>query len=124
LKIYKNSWFDRFARKNNIEDKDLIIAVERAEKGLIYADLGGGLIKQRIARKGQSSAKGYRAIIIFKKEDKCFFVFGYSKSERDNISTGEEIEFKKVAKIMSGISEDKIRELLKDSSLIEVKRYD
>lgn len=124
MKIYKNSWFDRFTRKNNIDDKDLIVTVERAEKGLIDADLGGGLIKQRIARKGQSSSKGYRTIIIFKKEDKCFFVFGYSKSERDNISASEEIEFKKVAKIMSGISEDKIRELLKNSSLIEVKRYD
>lgn len=124
MKIYKNSWFDRFARKNNIEDKDLVVAVERAEKGLIDADLGGGIIKQRIARKGQSSSKGYRAIIIFKKEDKCFFVFGYSKNERDNISGSEEIEFKKLAKIMNGISDGKIRELLKNSGLIEVKRHD
>lgn len=67
--------------------------MERAENGLIDADLGGGLLKQRVARKGQSSSKGDRTIIIFKKEDKCFFVFGYSKSERDNISTSEEIEF-------------------------------
>lgn len=124
MNFYKNSLFVRLARKNNIEDRDLIIAVERAEKGLIDADLGGGMIKQRIARKGQSSSKGYRTILIFKKEDKCFFIFGYAKSERDNINASEEREFKKVAKIMNSISEGKINELLRNSSLIEVKRRD
>lgn len=63
MKIYKNAYFERFAKKNKIADTDLIKAVERVEKGLIDADLGSFLIKQRIPRKGQSRARGYRTML-------------------------------------------------------------
>jgi hypothetical protein len=100
VKIYKNSWFDRFVRKNNIDDKDLIRSVERAKKGFIDADLGGFVIKQRIPRKGQSGSRGYRAIMLFKSDNKCFFVYGYSKNEKDNISRSEEKGFKELAELI------------------------
>ncbi|WP_338926885.1 type II toxin-antitoxin system RelE/ParE family toxin [Mycetohabitans endofungorum] len=38
-------------------DNALLEAVERAEKGQIDADLGGGVIKQRVARKGQGKSQ-------------------------------------------------------------------
>jgi hypothetical protein len=53
LRIFKNAWFSRFARRENIKDAVLVDAVARAERGVIDADLGGGVIKQRIARPGQ-----------------------------------------------------------------------
>ena len=77
LKVYKNSWFGRFASKEKILDDALWAAVERAEKGQIDADLGGGVIKQRIARPGSGKSKGYRSIVLFRKGEKAFFVFGY-----------------------------------------------
>ena len=58
LKVYKNSWFGRFARKQNISALALLDAVYRAEQGQIDADLGGGVIKQRISRLGESKSKG------------------------------------------------------------------
>ena len=122
MKIYKNSWFDRFTHKNNIEDKDLIKAVERAEMGLIDADLGGSVIKQRIARKGQSSSKGYRAIVIFRQTEKYFFVYGYPKSEKSNLTVSEEREFKKLAGNVLKLTDHQIKELIKTGSMIEVKR--
>jgi len=45
--------FQRFARNEGIADAILCEAVARAEKGLIDGDLGGEVIKQRIARLGQ-----------------------------------------------------------------------
>jgi len=39
-------------------DDRLCEAVERAESGLIDANLGGGLIKQRVARLGQGRSGG------------------------------------------------------------------
>ena len=51
-RIFKNGWFERFARKERLADAALLDAIRRAEDGLIDADLGGGVIKQRIARRG------------------------------------------------------------------------
>ena len=53
MRTFKTKWLTRFARREGIADKSLREAIERAERGLIDADLGGGLIKQRVARQGQ-----------------------------------------------------------------------
>ena len=65
MQIFKNAWFRRFIRKEKISAKMLWDAIDRAEKGQIDADLGGGVIKQRIARPGEGKSKGYRSIILF-----------------------------------------------------------
>lgn len=53
MRIFKTKWLARFTRHEQITDASLREAVTRAESGLIDADLGGGLIKQRVARKGR-----------------------------------------------------------------------
>ena len=58
LRVFKNAWFERFARKENISAEALWEAVERAELGQIDADLGGGVIKQRIARPRRRQVQG------------------------------------------------------------------
>lgn len=65
MRIFMNAWFERFARKQRITDAALIDAVRRAERGQIDADLGGGVIKQRVARAGQGKSGGYRTIILY-----------------------------------------------------------
>ncbi len=52
MRILKNIWFERFARKERITDAMLHKVIQAAEQGLIDADLGGGVIKQRIAWPG------------------------------------------------------------------------
>ena len=76
MRIFKSRWFQRFARKEGIADAVLREAVARAEKGQIDADLGGEVIKQRIARPGQGRSKGYRTIILFRRGAKAFFMYG------------------------------------------------
>ena len=63
--IFKNKWFSRFARRQRISDQDLCNAIARAERGLLDADLGGGVIKQRIPRPNEGRSGGYRSIILF-----------------------------------------------------------
>jgi hypothetical protein len=77
VRIFKSRWFERFARKEGIADVVLFEAVVRAEKGQIDADLGGGVVKQRIARPGQGRSKGYRTIIFFRRGVRSFFVYGF-----------------------------------------------
>ncbi len=121
VRVFKNAWFRRFARREKITDKDLREAVARAEKGTIDADLGGNVIKQRIARPGQGKSGGYRTIIVFKKGDKAFFVYGFAKSERENIDQGEIDALKKAAKELLVLSDEQIQKLIENEGLTEVK---
>jgi hypothetical protein len=92
VKVFKTKEFVRFARREKIADARLCEAVDRAVRGLIDADLGGGLIKQRIARPGQGRSGGYRALMAFRSGRRAVFVYGFAKSERDNIGS-DELEF-------------------------------
>ncbi|AFZ32553.1 hypothetical protein Glo7428_4104 [Gloeocapsa sp. PCC 7428] len=120
MRVFKNSWFQRFAKKEGITDEVLLEAVTRAEQGLIDADLGGGVIKQRIAKQGKGKSSGYRSIIIFKKGDKAFFVFGFPKNQRQNISEEELAAFKKLAKEVFKLSDELIVAAIANGTWIEV----
>lgn len=66
MRVFKNEWFDKFALREKITDAVLCDAVARADSGLIDADLGGGLLKQRVARPGAGKSGGYRTLLYFR----------------------------------------------------------
>ena len=121
MRIFQSRWFQRFSRKEGIADAALREAVARADRGQIDADLGGEVIKQRIARPGQGKSKGYRTIILLRRGEKAFFVYGYSKSERANIDDDEEHQFKEAAKHVLALTEKQLAELVKRGDFTEVK---
>jgi hypothetical protein len=120
VRVFKTSWFERFARKNEIEEGLLLEAVERVQKGLIDADLGSGVVKQRIAGVGRGRSKGYRTILLVKKNEHVFFVYGFSKSDKNNIQKNEAESFKKLAIHMFSLNENHLLSLLKKKDLVEV----
>ena len=120
MRIFKNKAFARFARKERISDKKLCEVIEEAERGNIDADLGGGVIKQRIARPNEGKSGGYRSIIYYRHEEKAFFVYGWSKSERANIDDEEEAAFKKLAKITLALKDEQILKLIENGTYQEV----
>ena len=65
MRIFKSKWFARFARKERITDVQLCEAIRNAEQGVIDADYGGSVIKQRIARPNEGKSGGYRSIVLF-----------------------------------------------------------
>ncbi len=119
-RVYKSKWFQRFARKEEIEDLALLEAVARAEKGRIDADLGGGVIKQRIARTGQGKSGGYRTVILFRRGERAFFVYGFPKSARDNIDERDERGFKELAKVLLSASDEALASLVGKGKYVEV----
>ena len=121
MRIFVFKHFHKFTNKQGISDTDLINAVRRAEQGLIDADLGGGVIKQRIARKGQGTRSGFRSIILFRHKDKAFFAHGFAKNEQSNISAQELIFFKSLASDTFALSEEKLNFLLNEQELRELK---
>jgi hypothetical protein len=89
MRIFKTKWLARFARREGIDDQSLRAAIERAEQGLIDADLGGCLIKQRVARPGRGRSGGYRMIVGYRVKDRAVFLLGFAKNERENIEDDE-----------------------------------
>jgi hypothetical protein len=90
--------FARFARSARITDTDLRDAVARAERGLVDADLGGGVIKQRVARPGQGRSGGFRVLIAYRARTRSVFLFGFAKSARGNVDDDELATAREIAK--------------------------
>lgn len=120
-RIFKTRWFERFARKEKIRDAALVDAVARAEQGQVDADLGSGVIKQRIARLGRGKSGGYRAIIFFRRGERAVFAYGFAKSGRANIDADEEKQFKEAARHVLQLTETQIAELVRNGDFVEVR---
>ena len=113
MRIFKYKWFAKFAQKEGISDAKLCQAIKDAEAGRIDADYGGGVIKQRIARLNEGKSGGYRSIILYRRGHRAFFVYGFAKSDRENISKADEQAFKESAEAVFSFSDDEIEKLLK-----------
>jgi hypothetical protein len=120
MRTFKTKWLSRFARREGIADKSLLEAIERAERGLIDADLGGGLIKQRVARPGQGRSGGYRTIVAYRAKQRAIFLYGFAKNERENIGPGELLTFRSIAADLLAADSAKIAEAIENGVLQEI----
>ncbi|WP_082678973.1 type II toxin-antitoxin system RelE/ParE family toxin [Sphingobium cupriresistens] len=119
-RIFKNGWFTRFARKERITDAALQDAVDRAESGLVDADLGGGVIKQRVARASQGKSGGYRTLILFRQGDRAIFAFGFAKSAQANISKADLALLREAAAEALEWSGKELDRLVASGTLVEI----
>jgi len=124
MRTFKTRWFARFARREGMSDEALREAIERAERGLIDADLGGGLIKQRIARPGGGRSGGYRTIIAYRIADRAVFLDGFAKSEQGNISNEELAELRVIAQNWLRASTKTVRTAIKSGLILEMNYED
>jgi hypothetical protein len=121
VRIFKTKLLARFTRREGIDDASLNEAVERAGRGLVDADLGGGLFKQRVPRKGEGRRGGYRMLVAFRAGDRAIFVFGFAKSERENITDDELRIIREVADSWLAVNAGGITKALAEGLLIEVQ---
>ena len=121
MKVYKTRGFARFARRERIKDDKLCEAVVRAEKGLIDADLGGGVIKQRLPRKGQGRSGGFRVIVAYRTSTRTVFVDGFAKSDQDNIDDDDLARFRDLAREFLGHTAKTVQALVEAGAWIEVE---
>lgn len=119
-RIYKNRWFAKFASREGISDARLVAAIDQANRGLIDADLGSGLIKQRVAREGGGKSGGYRTLVFFRHEERAVFAFGFAKSDKSNLSAVELKAYKQAAKIVLALTQAQIETEVREERLFEV----
>ena len=120
MQVYVTKTFRRFQRKERIGDQALRQAVERAEAGLIDADLGQGLIKQRVARPGKGRSGGYRTIIAYRSGQRAVFLFGFAKSTLSKIDDATLARWQAVGSDLLAASDKAIEAAIADNELKEV----
>ena len=121
MQTFKTKAFTRFADREGLEDASLREAVRRAERGLVDADLGGGVIKQRIARAGGGRSGGFRTIVLFRRGELAFFVYGFAKSDRENLRPDELAAFRLLADEYLGLDKAGLTAAQSVGAIIEVK---
>lgn len=120
MRTYVTKVFRRFQRREAIRDADLAEAIDRAERGLVDADLGHGLIKQRIARPGAGRRGGFRTIIAYRQGARAIFIFGFPKSARDNITAADLRDLAATGVLMLGLTAERVDDLIANGELYEV----
>jgi hypothetical protein len=120
VRILQNKAFARFARQAGIHNDALCRAIREAELGLIAAELGGGVIKQRIARPGQGKSSGFRVVIVFKAGALAIFVHGFAKNERDNIRHDELSALRRLASELLSYEDKELARAIASGTLMEI----
>ena len=121
MRILKTKIFQRWAKDIDLDDQDLVSAIEEMESGLFEASLGGGIYKKRIGIGDRGKSGGVRTIVAFKMNDRAFFVHGFAKNQKENISDKEKEELKAYAKLLFGLNEKQIGYAIQKGELIEVQ---
>jgi hypothetical protein len=120
VRIFKTKWFARFARKKGVSDERLTDAVREVEKGLNDGELGGGLVKKRVARVGEGKRGGYRTIIAYRTRTRSVFVYGFPKSAKASLSAVELDVYQKLAQVYLGFSDVDMAKALSAGEVEEV----
>jgi hypothetical protein len=120
MRVFKTKWLARYARRERIADRGLREAVERAARGLVDADLGGGIIKQRVSRAGQGRSGGYRLLLAYRSGHRAVFLYGFAKRERENIDADELLTLREIGAAWLAADAGRIARAIEEGVLQEV----
>lgn len=120
MRVFETKWFVRYARRERIPDHSLREAVERAARGLVDADLGGGITKQRVARAGQGRSGGYRVLLAYRVEHRAVFLYGFAKNERENIDPDELLTLREIGAGWLSADDKRLARAVEEGVLREV----
>jgi hypothetical protein len=102
-----------------LTDAKLAAAVREIERGLHDGDLGGHLLKKRMARAGAGKRGGYRTILVYQKGHRAVFLYGFAKNEQDTLSPVELQEYQKAARVYVRLSEADMGKALEEIDYAE-----
>jgi hypothetical protein len=119
-RVFKTRYFSRWMRKTQLRDSVLCAAVAEMKLGLVDADLGGGVFKKRVAFPGRGKSGSARTLVATQKAQRWFFVFGFEKSERDNITLAELEAVQHVAADLFRLTEQQLDAQLTSAAMTEI----
>ena len=119
-RILKTRTFNRWLRKTLLTDAALLKAIDEMEQGLVDADLGGNLYKKRVALPGRGKSGSTRTLIATNRQNRWFFMFGFEKNDKENITQAELAYLQEVAQIFLGYSNDELKLAIDKGEFLEV----
>lgn len=120
MRVFKTRAFHKWAKKAPVTDQTLRKSVDEIKTGLVEAELGGGVVKKRVSITGRGKRGGARTIVAFKSGKNIFFIYGFAKNERSNITKTELIAFKKLAVDLFDYDATRLEKAMSGGALIEV----
>ena len=120
MSVYKTKDFSKFARKAGLGDAALLEAAEAVASGRWDADPGGGVFKQRMARESGGKSGGFRTIILFKAGRNSFFVDGFAKNQKANVTPKELKALKRLAAVFLGLDAEALAKAVAAGEIAEV----
>ena len=132
MRIFKTKWLVRYARRQRIDDASLKEAIERADRGLIDADLGGRNYQaagrarrpQRVARAGQGRSGGHRMLVAYRASSRAVFLYAFAQNERDNIDPDELLTLREIGAAWLAVDAQHIAQAIERGILQEVVNDD
>lgn len=121
MRVLKTKTFARWARRERIDDLLLVAAVAEMRRGLVDANLGGSLLKKRIARPGGGKSGGYRTFVASNQRNRWVFMYGFAKKERDNLDDDELSDLKRIGQAYLTMSDETIVRTLGEGELQEIE---
>lgn len=119
-RVFRTRTFTRWMRKARLADDALCKAVAEMAQGLIDADLGGHVVKKRVALSGQGKRGGARTIVATKLAERWFFLYGFEKNERASIDKDELKMLQEVAKELLGFDERQLGTAVTAGEIVEI----
>jgi len=116
--------FARLARRSRLADDQLREAVDRAEAGIVDADLGSGLVKQRIPQPGQGRSGGFRSVLAYRRGERAIFLHLFAKARQANLGPAELEIYQKLAKRYDQLTDQELDALVASRGWRKVKRKD
>jgi hypothetical protein len=120
MRIFKTRVFTRWARKENVTDEIICKAIKEIQTGLVDADLGSNLYKKRVALRGRGKRGSARTLLAYQVSEKAFFIYGFMKNEKENISPKELKAIKLIATNLLSYNEEALQAAIKAGELKEV----
>jgi hypothetical protein len=124
MRVFQTKGFQKWAAREGLNDEALRAAVKEMEAGLIDAELGGQVVKKRVALPGRGKRGGSRTLVVYRQADKAFFVYGFAKNERANISEKELKALKLLATQLLGYTNPALAKAIHAGELTEVSEDD
>jgi len=114
-------WFSKWSRKAGLTNSAILESLVDLENGLSVADLGKNLFKVRVKREGQGKSSGYRTIVVYRKEKRAIFLYGFAKNERGNISNKELYYFQKLGSDLLKLNSSQLRKAIENEVLFDLE---
>jgi hypothetical protein len=126
VRVFKNKWFDRWARGEAVTDVILCGAAKDIEAGRVEADLGGNLFKKRLPRPGAGKSGSYRVVVGYRKPNtaRIIFLYAFAKNAKANMSAKEEAALSLVAESFVSATDKQVQTLLTLKTIKEVQCHD